>query len=84
VLEGLVSKGVGGNWARDANINLFRAVLPQHTVVERLEDGATNFAASQDWTRLRLVFKLCALSMDLAVPTTNVNLKRCLLRLIHQ
>jgi hypothetical protein len=41
VPEGLVSKGVGENWARDANINLFRAVLSQHAAVERPEDRAT-------------------------------------------
>jgi hypothetical protein len=81
---GLVSKSVGGNRARDANINLFRAVLPRHAAVERPEDRATNFAASQDSTRLRMIFKLCILSMDLTVPTTHVNLNRCLLRFIHQ
>lgn len=51
--ESLVPRGVGGNRARAANLKLFRAIFPQHATVEKPDDGATNFAASRDWSRLR-------------------------------
>lgn len=51
--KSLVPMGVGGNLARDANFNLFRAIFPDHATIGRPEDKATNPAAYQDWIRLR-------------------------------
>lgn len=51
--ESLVPKGVGRNWARDANLKLFHAIFPDHSAVERPQDKVAHPTASQDWFRLR-------------------------------
>ena len=51
--RGLLQEGAGKNQARDVNLDLFRAIYPDHATIERPDDKAKNLAAHNDWIRLR-------------------------------
>lgn len=51
--ERLAPNGVGRNLARDANLKLFHAIFPHHSMVQRPEEETDKSTVSQDWLRLR-------------------------------